>query len=501
MSGGLRKTGRELCYKPAKRRIDVSLERIEITPFAVIAGDVLQNRRSGTLTIIRGGLRKTLYWSQGELVLITSSDPSESLGEFLVRRGVMSAPTAAQAFTGIDPADIVERFHHGIGLDLSARQALLREWIAALFMPLFSYDEGTAAFSDDSPIDPEKRVFLQSTAVLLIEGVRSITNGLVLRRSLGDLKREIEPQSDPRYSLDTLPFQDAERRIAESLHDAVTIESFLKQFPDSVAAARIVIVMLALGLYAIVDYSRQATADSSTDDMQRDLEMLAAIGSSDPRSLRAVALSRQLNSMDFYHLLDLPRAATRAQIIQAAEDMRKRYDPATYPAIVRDAVAAIVRRIDDALLIFRDPIQRQEYDKLLGQRTSRGIEDLQKRVTQRSIAEQNFAKARELSIAADYYGAIVLLKQAVQFAPDHAQAWYLLGACQERNPKWRREAAESYQHALALDPNNVDALISLGDLYRGEGLISRAQNCYEDVLKIAPDNEEAKRRLVAIRKK
>jgi len=122
-------------------------------------------------------------------------------------------------------------------------------------------------------------------------------------------------------------------------------------------------------------------------------------------------------------------------------------------------------------------------------------------VTQRSIAEQNFAKARELSIAADYYGAIVLLKQAVQFAPDHAQAWYLLGACQERNPKWRREAAESYQHALALDPNNVDALISLGDLYRGEGLISRAQNCYEDVLKIAPDNEEAKRRLVAIRKK
>jgi len=122
-------------------------------------------------------------------------------------------------------------------------------------------------------------------------------------------------------------------------------------------------------------------------------------------------------------------------------------------------------------------------------------------VAQRSIAEHNFAKAKELSVAGDYYGAIVLLKQAVEFAPDHAHAWYLLGACQERNPKWLREAAESYQRALAIDPNFVDALISLGDLYRGEGLTSRAQSCYEDALKIDLDNQEAKRRLQALKKR
>jgi len=479
----------------------VSLERIEITPFAVIAGDVLQNRRSGTLTIIRASLRKVLYWSQGELVLITSSDAKESLPEFLVRRGVMTSPAATHAFAAVGPVDVVESFHERAGLDLSASQALLREWIASLFLPLFSYDEGTAAFAEEPPIEPEKRVFLQSTAVLLIEGVRSITNGLVLRRSLGDLKRDIRRASDSRWSLDTLPFHDAERKIAESLTDPVTIEAFLKRFPDSVAAARIVIVMLALGLYEIVDYSKEASRDTSMDDLQRDLELLAAIGSSDQRSLRAVALSRQLNSMDFYQLFELPRAATRAQVVVAAERLRKTYDPSTYPAIVRDAVSAIIRRVDEALLIFRDPIQRQEYDKLLGQRSARGSEDLQKRVAQRSIAEQNFAKAKELSVDGDYYGAIVLLKQAVQFAPDHASAWYLLGACQERNPKWRREAAESYQRALAIDPGNADALISLGDLYRSEGLISRAQNCYEDVIKIAPENEEAKRRLAAIKKK
>jgi len=104
---------------------------------------------------------------------------------------------------------------------------------------------------------------------------------------------------------------------------------------------------------------------------------------------------------------------------------------------------------------------------LLEQRTGRGGSDeLQRRATQRSIANQNFQRARELSATGDYYGAIVLLKQTVNFAPDHAEAWHLLGACQERNPKWRRDAAESFQRALSLDPNSVEVLISLGDLYR-----------------------------------
>ena len=181
--------------------------------------------------------------------------------------------------------------------------------------------------------------------------------------------------------------------------------------------------------------------------------------------------------------------------------MKKRYDPTTFPPIVREPVQAINRRIDEAVGILKDNVRRQAYDKLLHQRTGRGAEDLQKRVTQRAIAEQNFAKARELSIIGDYYGAIVLLKQAVEFEPDHGQAWFLLGQCQERNPKWRRDAAESYQRALSVDPNNVEALISLGDLYKSEGLVSRAQSCYDDVIKIQPENQQAKSRIQGLKKR
>lgn len=478
----------------------MSLERIEITPFAVIAGDILQNRRTGQLTILRNAVRKVLHWSQGELVLITSSSPDDSLAAYLAQRGALPVDKAMQVGAA-QPTEAVARFHEIGGLDLSLRQSLLRDWISAQFLPLFSLDEGTAAFTDEAALEPEKRVFLQSTAVLVLEGIRSITNGLVLRRSLGDLKREIEQGRDARMSLDTIPLTNAERQIAQSLQGPSTIEAFLKgSGADTVSAARVVIAMLALGVFMFVDYTRQQQ-QMTGDDMQRDLELLAAIGASDQRSLRAVAMSRQLPQLDHYQILHVPRAATRQQIISSADEIRKRYDPATFPPIVRDSVQAINHRIDEAQAILKDPVKRQEYDKLLAQRSARGADELQKRVAQRSIAEHNFARARELSVAGDYYGAIVLLKQAVEFAPEHAAAWYLLGACQERNPKWLRDAAESYQRALAIDPNMVDALISLGDLYRSEGLTSRAQSCYEDVLKIAAENQEAKRRLQALKKR
>lgn len=478
----------------------MSLERVEITPFVVIAGDILQGRRTGYLTLIQPPLRKTLYWSQGELVLIASAAPEDSLGEFLVRRNVLAADRAWQTLSD-DPVEAVARFHESGLLDLSARQTLLREWTAQQFLPLFSLDEGTAAFHDEEALPPDKRVFLQSTAALLIEGVRSITNGLVLRRSLGDLKRSVELSRNSRLSLDTLPLSPAERAIAASLGAPTPIDAFLKHFPqESVTAAKVVISMLALGVFTEVE-QRAAQAQVSFDDMQRDLELLAAIGSNDQRSLRAVGFSRQLATLDHYQVLDVPRAATRAQIVNGADLLKKKYDPSTFPPIVRDAILTIHRRADEALNVLKDANQRASYDKLIQSRTSNAEAPIQQRLTQRTIAEQNFLKARELTANGDYYGAIVLLKQAVRYAPDHAQAWQLLAACQERNPRWRREAVESYQMALSIDPNLVDSMLALGELYRHEGLASRAQSCFEDALKIAPDHELAKKLLAGLKKR
>lgn len=477
----------------------MSLERIEITPFVVVAGEILQQRRTGYLSILRQPLRKTLYFSQGELIMCVSATPEDSLAEFLVRRGIMSRERAEEVF-GNDPHDAVARLHEAGMMDLSARQTLLREWLTGQILPLFSLEEGTAVFTEDEALPPEKRIFLQSTAALFVNGVRGITNGLVLRRSLGDLKRPIHVARNSRFTIESLPLPEEGRAIVSALTEPVPIEVFLRRFSSqSVLVAKVVIAMMALGVFEVYEERAEPTGDMA--DMQRDLELLAAIGASDQRSLRAVAFSRQLPTIDHYQVLDVPRAATRAQIIAASEVVRKNFEPASFPPIVRDSLMTILRRIDEAVETLKDASRRAEYDKLLHSRRGEGAASLQQRVTQRSIAQQNYDKAQELTNHGDYYGAIVLLKQAVNFIPDYADAWALLGACQERNPRWRRDAAESYQMALSIDPNNVEAMISLGDLYRAQGMVSRAQTCYEDVLKISSENQQARSRLTALKKR
>jgi hypothetical protein len=477
----------------------VSLERIEITPFVVIAGEILQQRRTGYLAILKPPLRKILYWSQGELILTTSDAPEDSLGEFLVRRNVFPAERVREVFHG-GPAEAVDELHQAGLLDLSTRQTLLREWLTEQVLPLFSLDEGTAAFHEEEAPAPEKRVFLQSMAALILEGVRSIGNGLVLRRSLGDLKRLIHAPRDSRFNLEALPLNEQERGMVGALTEPVPIEVFLRRFSSqSVVVAKVVIAMMTLGVFALYE-ERMDDAPADLADMQRDLELLAAIGSSDQRSLRAVAFSRQMRTLDHYQVLDVPRAATRTQIMTAVESAKKRYDSSTFPPIVRDSLTAIHRRLDEAAEVLKDTARRGAYDKLLHGRTGENADALQQRLTQRSIAHQNYLKAQELTNQGDYYGAILLLKQTVHFSPDHADAWALLGACQERNPRWRRNAAESYQMALSIDPNNVEAMISLGDLYKAQGMISRAQTCYEDVMKISTENQQAQSRLAALKK-
>jgi protein O-GlcNAc transferase len=171
--------------------------------------------------------------------------------------------------------------------------------------------------------------------------------------------------------------------------------------------------------------------------------------------------------------------------------------------VVKNEISAISKRLDEAASTLENPARRQAYDKMLNQEPMPGAgnEDMQRRAVRHSIARQNVQHAKELSASGDYYGAIILLKQAVAYKPDDAEAWHLLGACQERNPKWRRDSAESFQRSLSLNPNSIDTLISLGDLYRGEGLTARAQSCYEDALKIDPEHAEAKGRMAAITKR
>lgn len=477
----------------------MSLQRLEVTPFPVIVREIITSSRTGTLLVVHGQQRTSLDWVRGELVLARPADAGRSLGAWLFHKELVDEQTGRR-LAATPAAEVAPRFHEESLFDSARRNAYLREWTRAVVIPLFSLTEGTAAFENGEAIDPDTRVFFQSPAPLVVEGVRSIASGLVLRSSLGDLSRAIEPDSDPLWPVDELPLVEKEREIAAGLSAPVMLDEFLRRWPsDSLTAARVVIMLLTLGVVLDTDADAAAAGENSqapaaSDDSERDLLLLAQIGANDTRSLHAMKFARRMPSLDLYEIVGVPRNAQTTIIMEFASRLLKEYEIGAFHPAISDLVADIRRNVERAQAILTHPAKRKEYDQLL----SRGLGDraqLDQYVARRAIAVNNVDRARELFLKNDFYGAIVLLREAVRFDPGNPEAWHLLGESQAKNPRWRRDAAVSFQKALAADPMYLDAMISLGDLYRDEGLPARAKSFYQDVLATDADNAVAKSRI------
>ena len=80
---------------------------------------------------------------------------------------------------------------------------------------------------------------------------------------------------------------------------------------------------------------------------------------------------------------------------------------------------------------------------------------------------------------------------------------WLVGKAMEalgRNPeaRWQRMAEENYSKATQLDPWNVEYWISLGRLYKRQGLKLRARKQFEEALKLVPNSPDVLRELKGV---
>ncbi len=64
--------------------------KIQATPLSDILEDLRQGKKTGTLTVRRGNIAKSIYLKGGQIVFATSADPGDRLGECLVKAGKLS---------------------------------------------------------------------------------------------------------------------------------------------------------------------------------------------------------------------------------------------------------------------------------------------------------------------------------------------------------------------------------------------------------------------------
>lgn len=95
-----------------------------------------------------------------------------------------------------------------------------------------------------------------------------------------------------------------------------------------------------------------------------------------------------------------------------------------------------------------------------------------------SEAEYLVRQAREMAMAGDHTTAINYLKQAITAYPQYAEAYALLGNCQDCLDR-SEEAVASYNQALALDPCHADTWFNKGMSLKKMGQTREASQCIE----------------------
>lgn len=175
--------------------------------------------------------------------------------------------------------------------------------------------------------------------------------------------------------------------------------------------------------------------------------------------MRAEVLDRldQLDDLDFYELLGMPRNASTGDIRKAYFLAAKRYHPDAIARLglqdLRNQTGEVFSKIAEANEVLSNKERRNAYDRSLESGLS-GID-----VTLIARAETYYRKGEILIHMGDFRAALEYMQNAVQLYPQEATYQSDLAWCYfKKSPPEREPALEHIRKAIALDPSNPAAL-------------------------------------------
>ena len=114
------------------------------------------------------------------------------------------------------------------------------------------------------------------------------------------------------------------------------------------------------------------------------------------------------------------------------------------------------------------------------------------------LAKLNFKAGKDHFDKGRFAVSLSFFQNACDQNPKRAEYWHHLGITQSKNPRWKKDAAESLLNALKIDPSNADTYAHLGALYARGRVSSKAREMYNKALQWDPTQALAVEGLAAL---
>ena len=481
-------------------------------------------RVTGQLELVLGRVERQLFFDGGQLVFATSSDRQDSLGEMMLREGVI---TQSQFEEAAELVKTGQRFGSAIAemgiFTVDQVVGWVQRQLIQITSSVLDYPSGRFYFfsSLEKNVVPEISIPVP-LGRLLLEAVRRAKD-LPLQHLAADDDLQIDLSPDPLLRYQNVELDQIERRLLASISHPVSASFFLANCAvPKESAARAIYALLVLG--AIVSVKAPAETGPSKPAAQPATqpgplpvppsvaEQPASAVEPEPQSapvnedaLDAKNFEDEIRALldlagkaTYYELLGVTATSPPEQVKENFHRMARKFHPDRHMGHSEwlDLLQDLMARLTIAYKTLLDEPKRVAYDKQIA---AAGAFTLgQEKTESEETVDECLTRAKQALRARNFAGSILWLRKCVEIAPDVAKHHAMLARSLAAFPQYRQDAVRHFSLAIELDQWNTSAYFQFGELYEAMGLPWRAVPHYRRILEIDPEHAKAIERLAAL---
>jgi len=443
---------------------------IEKYPVPLIFKKIMKDRMTGELIIIHDNFTKRLYFAKGRLTYAATTVEKERLGDVLLGLGKITQEQLTK-LTKIKMYSQQDRRIGEILVDITPLSvhdiyfALLYQ-IKVIAISTFHMAEGEWRFVTGTPEIKNSQQYKIRLTEIITEGVKHISdfNYYKHRFAMRAPVTTVLPEKVQRYlAADQVKFF---LKLSSFAHDPLT-RIIPHMETDDKTFWRNIIAFYLLNIVDFVEFTIDETANRSIEEVN-DL------------------FSRIKNSnLDYYQLLGLKSGADLEEVKQKYFDYSKRFHPdriiGAPDSTVKLRATEVFAEINRAYETIGNQEKKKQYD-------SHGFQNqpakADEQISQTRKARNLFIQANSLYGQHKYFEASSLMEEAVHRDSTKASFYHLLGLCHSHLPATKNRAEICLKQASKMEPWNADHVFALGELYKSENLMKKAEAYFNKALEI-----------------
>jgi curved DNA-binding protein CbpA len=520
--------------------------------------DVQRRKASGILRLQQGTGTRQLFIDAGVMIrFAASTHPSESMTKLFKDRGGITDQQLREANTAKRPDELMGTILSRLGF-LTRQQLieLTQEHIRRVAHGAMLQTDGAFEFQQGGLPFREQLDSGLSTAQLLLEWSRDIADMEGIRKRLGSLETPARLSPQPPEGYQSVPLNPAEGYTMSRVDGTATMREICIVSPmGEETTLRALFGLMVAGILDAkgtpLSGAEKASAPAASAPAGKPAAPAAA-GAKRPGSLgkpgrptglrrptgavlrgrapgnggaprpqRAVAARKvvnirervrpattpeleqemlarfeKLNESDLYSVLGVLQGSTTEDIRRAYYGLAKQFHPDKFTREeLKVKAEKVFAHITQAYSTLENPEGRSKYDEELALRSS--TKD-RKTVDTADIAKMNFKTGKEHYDNGRFAESLSFFQNACDQDPKRAEYWRYLGLTQSKNPRWKKDAADSLLRAIGIDPTDADTYAQLGALYARGRLASKAREMYQKALQWNPDQALAREGLESL---